>query len=75
MVKIWLQSILKLCHTKIAYLFMVEFDDFARFAELWRHYGIVLAADLDGSGHVDFGDLKFFADLWLRCCPMGWPLK
>jgi len=54
---------------------IVEFDDFARFAELWRHTGTGLAADLDGSGYVDFVDLNQFADLWLRCCPMGWPLK
>ena len=34
-----------------------------------------IAADLDGSGEVDFADLKDFADLWLKCCPIGWPLK
>ena len=54
---------------------IVQFDDFARFAELWRDTGTGLAADLDGSGKVDFGDLGQFADLWLRCCPTGWPLK
>ena len=56
-------------------LCMVAFDDFARFAELWRDSGTGLAADLDGSGEVDFADLKEFADLWLSCCPVGWPLK
>ncbi len=54
---------------------IVQFDDFARFAELWRDSGTGLAADLDGSGEVDFADLGGFADLWLRCCPAGWPLK
>ena len=54
---------------------IVAFDDFARFAQLWRLEGTGLAADLDGSGHVDFDDLGEFADLWLSCCPVGWPLK
>ena len=54
---------------------MVSFDDFARFAQLWRDSGLGLPADLDGSGEVDFDDLKDFADLWLKCCPIGWPLK
>jgi len=56
-------------------LCIVSFDDFARFAELWRDSGAGLPADLDGSGTVDFADLKDFADLWLKCCPIGWPLK
>ncbi|HUS74202.1 MAG TPA: hypothetical protein VMY06_14170 [Sedimentisphaerales bacterium] len=56
-------------------LCIVSFDDFARFAQLWRDTGIGLPADLDGSGEVDFADLKDFADLWLKCCPIGWPLK
>ena len=34
-----------------------------------------LPADLDGSGEVDFADLKDFAELWLKCYPVGWPLK
>jgi hypothetical protein len=34
-----------------------------------------LPADLDGSGEVDFADLKDLADLWLKFCPVGWPLK
>ena len=54
---------------------IVEFGDYARFAELWRDSGTGLAADLDGSGEVAFADLGEFADLWLRCCPAGWPLK
>jgi len=56
-------------------LCFVDFEHFARFAELWRDSGPGLPADLDGSGEVDFADLKDFADLWLKCCPIGWPLK
>jgi hypothetical protein len=56
-------------------LCIVSFDDYARFAELWRNSGAGLPADLDGSGEVDFADLKDLADLWLKCCPIGWPLK
>ncbi len=56
-------------------LCMVDFESFARFAQLWRDTGAGLAADLDGSGEVDFADSKDFADLWLKCCPIGWPLK
>ena len=54
---------------------IVQFNDFARFSQLWRLEGTGLPADLDGSGEVDFADLGQFADLWLRCCPAGWPLK
>ncbi|HUS73244.1 MAG TPA: hypothetical protein VMY06_09285 [Sedimentisphaerales bacterium] len=56
-------------------LCIVSFDDYARFAQLWRNSGAGLPADLDGSGEVDFADLKDFANLWLACCPVGWPLK
>ena len=54
---------------------IVQFDDYARLAELWRQGGAGLPADLDGSGFVDFGDVKEFAEVWLKCCPIGWPLK
>ena len=54
---------------------IVQFDDYARLAELWRQGGVGLPADLDGSGFVDFGDVKEFAEVWLKCCPIGWPLK
>ncbi len=56
-------------------LCFVDFESYAKFAELWLVTGSDLPADLDGSGFVDFGDLKEFADLWLTCCPVGWPLK
>ena len=54
---------------------IVEFHDYARFAEQWRASGSGLPADLDGSGKVDFEDLRRFADWWLSCCPVGWPLR
>ena len=56
-------------------LCMVDFESFARFAELWRLEEAGLPADLDGDSDVDFDDLREFADLWLSCCPVGWPLK
>ena len=56
-------------------LCFVDFESYARFAELWRDSGPGLPADLDGDSDVDFDDLREFADLWLRCCPAGWPLK
>jgi hypothetical protein len=56
-------------------LCIVQFDDFARFAELWRMSGSGLPADLDGDKDVDLYDLSRFADWWLSCCPVGWPLK
>ena len=56
-------------------LCIVSFADYARFAELWNLSGSDLPADLDGSGKVDFEDLGRFADWWLSCCPVGWPLK
>ena len=56
-------------------LCIVSFDDYARFAELWRMSGSGLPADLDGDTDVDWDDLSRFADWWLSCCPVGWPLK
>ena len=44
-------------------LCFVDFESYARFAELWRDSGVGIAADLDRSGLVDFNDLKKFADL------------
>ena len=55
-------------------LCIVEFEDFARLAELWLHIGSGLAGDLDGDDDVDFEDLKEFADYWLDYCPSGWQL-
>ncbi len=56
-------------------LCFVDFHHYARFAEWWRDSGPGLPADLDGDSDVDFDDLREFADLWLRCCPVGWQLK
>jgi len=56
-------------------LCFVDFYSFSRFAEQWLYTGPGLAADLDGSKVVDFGDLKMFVDEWLDNCPYNWQLK
>jgi hypothetical protein len=56
-------------------LCVVEFDDFARLAQLWLNTGSGLAGDLDGDNDVDFDDLSRLADFWLCYCPAPWPLK
>jgi hypothetical protein len=56
-------------------LCMVGFDDFAKFAEQWLHTGSGLPGDIDADNDIDFGDLARLADLWLACCPYGWPLR
>jgi hypothetical protein len=56
-------------------LCIVDFKDFARFAEYWLLSGSSLPADLDKNGVVDFYDLKIFADVWLCTCPYNWPLR
>ncbi|MHC4624788.1 MAG: hypothetical protein ACYS4W_12895, partial [Planctomycetota bacterium] len=48
-------------------LCIVEFDDYARFAEYWLDSG-GLPADLDGNLFVDEFDLKRFVDEWLYYC-------
>lgn len=54
-------------------LCIVEFDDFARFAEFWWLGS--LGGDLDGDLALSFHDLKYFTGYWLSYCPYGWPLK
>lgn len=54
---------------------MVEFDDFARFAEQWFLRGSGLPADLDNDNDVDFDDLTRLSDYWLSGCPYNWALK
>jgi hypothetical protein len=56
-------------------LCFVDFEHFARFAELWLYEGSGLPADLDGNDYVDLYDLKLFVDYWLLCCPYNWPLR
>jgi len=56
-------------------LCIVEFDDFARFAEQWFLSGSGLPADLDGDNDVDFDDLSRLSDYWLGGCPYNWALK
>ena len=54
---------------------MVEFEDFARFAESWLQTGMGLAGDIDQDNDVDMVDLSWLADFWLCTCPTIWPLK
>jgi hypothetical protein len=55
---------------------IVNFEDFAKFADEWLYTGPHLAADLDGDEDVDFDDLYLFVDEWLFYrCPYNWPLK
>jgi hypothetical protein len=56
-------------------LCIVEFEDFARFAEYWLETGTDLPADFDGDGVVDAEDLENFVYEWLYYCPYTWPLK
>jgi hypothetical protein len=54
---------------------VVDFDDLARFCDLWLKTGLGLNADFDSSNDVNFKDYSTIADLWLQPCPPGWPLK
>jgi hypothetical protein len=54
---------------------VIDFDDLGRFCGLWLQTGLQLKADFDGSNDVDFEDYCTVADLWLKLCPVGWPLK
>jgi len=54
---------------------IVEFEDYARFAEHWLKSGSGLASDLDGDLDVDWFDLQRFVDEWLASCPYNWPLR
>jgi len=58
-------------------LCFVDFESFARFAELWLVTGGDLPADLykDEENIINMLDLKVFVDYWLCYCPPGWPLK
>jgi len=54
-------------------LCIVEFDDFARFADYWLVGD--LASDLDNDEDIDFADLQWLTDYWLSYCPYGWTLR
>ena len=60
---------------------VVEFDDFARFAEnwLWEDCNELndwcSGADLNQLNGVNGVDLRLFVEQWLCYCPAGWPLK
>ena len=56
-------------------LCFVDFESFARFAELWLQTGTGLPADLDQLNGVNGVDLRLFVEQWLCYCPAGWPLK
>jgi len=56
-------------------LCLVDFEDYARFAEHWLKSGSGLPGDLDGDLDVDWVDLRRFVDEWLYSCPHDWPLR
>jgi len=58
-------------------LCFVNFEHYARFAELWLVTGTGLPADLFEDEHniVNGLDLQVFVDYWLCYCPVDWPLK
>lgn len=56
-------------------LCFVDFEHFAKFADVWLESGTGLAGDIDRDGDVDIEDLRRFADYWLACCPYNWPLR
>ncbi len=58
-------------------LCFVNFEHYARFAELWLLTGTGLPADLYEDEHniINGLDLQVFVDYWLCYCPADWPLK
>ena len=56
---------------------IVDFEDFARFAQYWLETGTGLPADLyvDEDNIVNNLDLNEFVAEWLWYCPYDWPLK
>ena len=54
---------------------IVDFNDFATFCMLWLVGAGKLDADFDGSGTVDFIDLAYLTEHWLKDCPRDWPWK
>lgn len=62
-------------------LCLVEFEDFARFAEHWMQTGCNESndwcggADLNHLDGVNWTDLEWFTEDWMYNCPYNWPLK
>ncbi len=56
-------------------LCIVDFEEFALFAEHWLESGPDLPADLDGDNDVDMDDLEVLVYDWLWYCPYGWSLR
>jgi cytosine/adenosine deaminase-related metal-dependent hydrolase len=54
---------------------VVDVDDLGKFCDIWLESGPQLEADFDDSNDVDFKDFSYLGDLWLKPCPMGWPLE
>ncbi len=54
---------------------VVDFEDFAKFAQYWLESGTGVPADLHEDGAVDLLDLEEFVIEWLCYCPYDWPLK
>ena len=56
-------------------LCIVDFQDFARFAQYWLQSGSDLPADLYKDDTIDEKDLREFCQEWLYQCPYGWTLR
>jgi hypothetical protein len=58
-------------------LCVIDFEQFAVFAQYWLETGTNLPADLreDENDIVDLFDLQKFVNDWLCYCPYNWPLK
>jgi hypothetical protein len=54
---------------------IVNFENFALFADYWLQAGSNIPADFDDSGIVNLDDLMLFVNEWLNICPFGWPSK
>lgn len=50
---------------------IINFEDFAVFANNWQQCDTGLECDFDESGCVDFNDLKIFCDYWLESTICG----
>jgi len=54
---------------------IVDFEDFAKFAEYWLQTRTGLTADINEDGTVNLYDLEKFTNEWLCYCLYDWPLK